>query len=189
MSEGGMVRDECKECVVNRVRAAQCFQMAELGNDVGHSRRFCRSSCEDCEYYRRVQGLPTNVLVITSDERLLERLASEESDRITLRLARTAYEASAIVQNFQAAFVVVDHELSEMEEGELLDCLSSDARLPGVKVILAVAHGTTGAPRNMANQDAVFCLIEKPFGPRRIAAVVNSFPIEQSAASNPGVNS
>lgn len=90
LSDKGVVREECKRCVTYRVREAQCFQMADLGTEMGHAKQFCRSSCEDCEYYRRVQGLPTNVLVITPDEALLERLSTEENHSITLGFARSA---------------------------------------------------------------------------------------------------
>ena len=181
LSDGGVVRDECKKCVVYRVRAAQCFQMADLGTEVGHARRFCQSSCEDCEYYRRVRGLPTNVLVITPDESLLERLSAEaeENESIVLRFARNAYEASAIIQQFQAAFVVVDEELLTPGNAGLLDSLAGDPRLPAVKIVLGVQHGTVGTQGHETDKDVVFSLIEKPFGPRRIAAAINGFPIEQ----------
>ena len=185
LSDKGAIREECKTCVVYRVEAAQCFQMADLGTEVGHARQFCRSSCEDCVYYRRVQGLPTNVLVITPDEALLERLAAEQNNSITLRLARSAYEASAIIQHFQAAFVVVDEEILTTGEAGLLDHLSTDPRLPGVKIVLGVQHGTASARRGGRNDDVVFSVIEKPFGSRRIAAVVNSFPIERSMRPDP----
>ena len=67
LTEAGAVRDECTDCVVYRVRASWCFQIATLGIDSGHARRFCPTSCDDCAYYRRVSGLPTNVLIVSSD--------------------------------------------------------------------------------------------------------------------------
>jgi hypothetical protein len=153
--------------------------MADLGLEVGHARQFCGTSCEDCVYYRRVRGLPTNVLAITADEALIERLSTEESNGITLRVARTAYEASAIVQTFRAAFVVVDQEVLTPRENGLLDSLASDPRLPGVKIVLGVRQGKASVELDDRNKELVFSMIEKPFGPRRIAAVVNSFPIER----------
>ena len=180
LSDGGAVRDDCKRCVVYRVRAAQCFQMAEMETDVGHAKQFCRDSCEDCVYFRRVQGMPTNVLVISRDETLADRLLSEENPSIALRLARTGYEASAIIQQFQPAFVVVDEELLTFEGGALLESLAADSRLAGVKIVLSVRHGTAHSNRGIQRSDLVFSVIEKPFGPRRIAAVINSFPIERN---------
>jgi excisionase family DNA binding protein len=176
LSDNGVIREECKKCVTYRVGADQCFQMADLGNAVGHARRFCRDSCEECEYYRRVQGLPTNVLVITSDAALLDRLSTEENRAITLRFAKNAYEASAIIQTFFPAFIVVDQDLLLGDDG-LLDYLANDPRLPGAKIILGVQHGTSG--KEDVQSEVVFSVIEKPFGSRRIATVVNSFPIDR----------
>ena len=137
---------------------------------------------------RQVRGLSTNVLVISSDEPLLQRLSSEDNDSIVLQTARSAYEASAAVQVFPAAFVIVDQELVATEEKRLLHALSTDPRLTGAKIVLCVPHGATtnwDTESRGYEEDIVFGTIEKPFGLRRIAAVINSFPIELSAAADP----
>jgi hypothetical protein len=180
LSNNGVVAQRCTRCVVYQVRGTQCLQMADLETESGHARQFCQNSCEDCVYYRRVLGLPTNVLVITSDEALLERLSTEQDDRLALRFARNAYEASAVVQSFQAAFVVVDQELLTTGEGELLDSLAADPSLPGVKIVVGMRQGAATAPGEQGHRTPVFSVIEKPFGLERIASVVDSFPIERS---------
>ena len=138
LSDRGAVREDCRQCVVYRVRAARCFLMAGLEADIGHAREFCQGTCDECVYYRWVKGLLTNVLVITPDEGLIDRLLGQESSSITLRFARSAYEASTIVQSFQAAFVVVDQDVLPPGDGTLLASLAGDSRLPGVKIILGV---------------------------------------------------
>ena len=124
---------------------------------------------------------------ITPDEALLERLSVEEASGITLRFARSAYEASAIVEGFQPAFVVVDQELLTAGEPQLLDHLSVDPRLPGVKIVLGVQRGTTGTLGHERNNDIIFGVIEKPLGPQRIAAMINSFPIERLLPPDPSL--
>ncbi len=187
LSDQGTIRDECKRCVVYRVRAARCFHMADMATDVGHAKEFCRSSCEDCEYYRRVRGLPTNVLVITPDEAILDRLTAEEVQGITLRVARNAYEASAVVESFQAAFVVIDEELSPADEPRLLESLAADPRLPGVKIVLGVPRGAADARRRAGADAGAYAMLDKPFGVRRIAALIESYPIERSMPLIPNV--
>jgi excisionase family DNA binding protein len=172
LSDRGTVRDQCRQCVVYRVRAARCFLMAGLEPEVGHAREFCQGTCEECVYYRWVKGLLTNVLVITPDEDLIERLLGEESKNITLRVARGAYEASAIVQNFQAAFIVVDEAVLTAGNGGLLESLAGDSRLPGVKIILGVRDGAGRTRRSEAGSDGVWSVIEKPFGLPQIAAAI-----------------
>src|ERR1035437_6176726 len=137
-SEQGVLREACKECVVYRVRAALCFEMLGLGREVGHAKLFCQNSCEDCAYYRRVKGLKTNVLVVSQDEDLIGNLAGEESEDLSLRFAHNTYEASAVIHDFRPAFAVVDRSLIPDGGKELVECLATDSRVPGLKIILAV---------------------------------------------------
>lgn len=186
LSQGGAVRDECKKCVVYGARAAWCFQLAGLNRDIGHARCFCATSCQECVYYRRVQGLATNVLVITSDKDLMARLVGEENESVTLRFARNGYEASGILGDFRPAFVVVDQELAQGGVAELLECLACDPRIAGVKIILGVPPGIVTSGKGRRRPEAVVGILEKPFGRRRIAAVINSFPVESLALANAG---
>ena len=172
------VKDDCRQCVVYRARATRCFLMAGLQADIGHARRFCRGSCEDCVYYRRVKGLATNVLVITSDDELIGRLSAEEDKRISLRFARNAYEASAIIHDFRPDFAVIDVESIPGGDTELLDSLAADPRAPGLKVTLVVPPGASGRKHAWPKNDLVVNVLEKPFGSRRIAAVINNFPVD-----------
>jgi len=178
LSDRGEVRDNCQECVVYRVRAARCFLMAGLEPDVGHARQFCQSSCEDCVYYRRVNGLATNVLIITSDDEFIRRLAGEEDASISLRFAANAYEASAIIHEFQPAFAVIDVEHIPAGDEGLLDSLAADARVPGLRVILVAPAGTSGRKRRWSKNDLVVSVLEKPLGSRPITAVINSLPVD-----------
>ena len=164
LSDRGNVRDECRQCVGYRVRAARCFLMAGLEADVGHAREFCPGTCEECVYYRWVNGLLINVLVITPDDAFTERLAAEEHNNLTLRFARDGYEASAIVQGFQAAFVVVDEDAGP----DLVSSLNRDGRLPGAKVLLAATH----PPDDDEIPDGVWAVIQKPISLRRVAAAI-----------------
>ncbi len=178
LSEGGAVRDECVNCVVYRVRASWCFQIATLGIDSGHARRFCPTSCDDCAYYRRVVGLPTNVLIVSSDPDLRERLEAEADEGIVLRFARNAYEASAAVETFLPAFAVVDLEFTAARENGLLESLARDPRLPGLKTVAAVRRGRSNRKGSLNGSSFIAGRIEKPFDLAQIQAVIESFPVE-----------
>ncbi|MFC1705987.1 helix-turn-helix domain-containing protein [Planctomycetota bacterium] len=174
----GEQRDECKACVVYRSRASWCFAMADLESDIGHAKLYCDTSCQTCAYYRRVRGLPTYVLIVTSDEELIERVGREQNESVKVRCVRNAYEASATIHSFRPAFAVVDHELIATTESQLLVSLAGDLRLPGLKIIVAVPHGMgRRLARNPEMQD-FHGVIEKPFGAVRIATVINGFPVE-----------
>ncbi len=186
LSPSGAVREECKQCIVYRARASWCFQLAGMQPEVGHARRFCGgASCQDCVYYRRVKGLSINVLVLSSDRELISGLAGDDDEGITLRFARNVYEASAVISDFRPAFVVVDEELAASQP-ELVECLACDPRIPGVRIILGVPRGTAAPGGAWEKVRAVTGIIEKPFGRRRIAAVISSFPVESAALANAG---
>lgn len=174
LGERGAIRDDCRDCVVYRVRAARCFKMAGMEADIGHVRQFCRGSCEDCVYYRRVNGLATNVLVISSDEELVDLLAGEEDESVTLRFARNPYEASAAMCEFRPAFAAIDVECIPTGGEEFFDCLAGDPRIPGLKIILVAP---VGRRRRLPRSDLVVGVLEKPFGTGRLAATINSYPL------------
>jgi excisionase family DNA binding protein len=43
--------EDCENCLVFKARALNCFEMSSLPAEFGHLRRFCKSSCQTCEYY------------------------------------------------------------------------------------------------------------------------------------------
>jgi CheY-like chemotaxis protein len=177
-SDQGVLREACKECVVYRVRAALCFEMLGLGKAVGHAKLFCQNSCEDCAYYRRVKGLKINVLVVSQDEDLIGSLSGEESADLSLRFAHNAYEASAAIQDFRPAFAVVDRDLFPDGGKELMECLTADSRVPGLKIILAVP--SAGRRRRKELEKGAVEVLVKPFGLNRVTAVVNRLPVESA---------
>lgn len=187
LSDHGAIRDECRQCVVYRVRAARCFLMAGLEPDVGHARRFCQTSCEECVYYRRVKGLATNVLFITSDDNLIAELSGEQDERVALRFARNAYEASAIIPDFRPAFVAIDVERIPAADTELVNSLVADPRVPGLKIILVVPPGRRGRGHRQARNDLIVGVLEKPFATRRIAEFLNGIPVNSEVLEDSAV--
>ena len=176
-SRAGIVRDECEACAVYRTRAALCFQMAMLRPELGGAGRFCQASCDDCVYFRRMRGLPINVLVVTSDANLIECLNEHEHEGIALRFARNGYEASAVVHSFLPGFAVVDQDAFPRGDNGLLESLANDPRLPGLKIIVAIRRGETQILGIDQSAHYVSRVIVKPFGSDQIAGVIESFPV------------
>jgi excisionase family DNA binding protein len=175
------LREECRNCVVYRVRATWCFRLATAMRNAGHAKRFCAGACQECPYHRHVHGQSTNVLVVTRDERLIQDLARRESGRITFRFARSAYDASAVVSVFRPAYAVVDENLLDNGEPGLLESLVSDPRSPGLRVLLGVRRGM-GHTRS--TKVSLAGTIEEPFTPEEIAALVARCPVEMVEAGD-----
>ncbi|HVN03389.1 MAG TPA: helix-turn-helix domain-containing protein [Bryobacteraceae bacterium] len=166
---------ECQDCVVYKARASWCFRMANLVRGDGHEKRFCTGACQECPYYRRVHGLPTNVLVITQDEKLIQELSRREYKTVAFRYARRGYDASAIVDVFRPAFVICDQAILESLGVTLLEAFVSDPRAAGVRIVVAVRKGMM--PRRI-HANGVFATIEEPFQAEEVVALINRMPIE-----------
>jgi hypothetical protein len=170
-----VLRDACKECAAYRVRAAWCFELLGPGKDAEHARLFCQDSCEDCAYYRRVKGLKIHVLIASQDEDLIRRLAGEESECLSLHIVRNSYEASTVIHDFRPAFAVVDRDLIPDGGRELVECLITDSRVPGLEIILAIPRVRR---RRRDSEKRALAVLVKPFGLDRLTAVVNRLPVE-----------
>jgi len=124
-----------------------------------------------------MRGLSINVLVVTSDLNLIERLNEHEYEGIALRFARNGYEASAVVHSFLPGFAIVDQDAFPSGDNGLLEGLANDPRLPGLKIIIAVRRGETQQLGISENAQHVSRVITKPFGSDQIAGVIESFPV------------
>ncbi|MHA2030546.1 MAG: helix-turn-helix domain-containing protein [Candidatus Kariarchaeaceae archaeon] len=53
-SQSGIVRDECKDCIVYKSKASKCYELCNLPVAIGHAKLFCSESCNDCEYFKSI---------------------------------------------------------------------------------------------------------------------------------------
>jgi excisionase family DNA binding protein len=169
----GSVQEECKQCVVYRVRATRCFLMAGLEGDVGHSRQFCHGSCEDCVYYQRLQGGSASVLFITADQNLEGQIEGFGGEEVSLRFARNGYEASTVIQEFRPEILIIDLEGLPDHGFGLLDSIAADPRLPRARVILVAPPGTIERVLQRPRHRLVVSVLEKPQVCGHIADIVN----------------
>lgn len=140
--EADKPRDTCLGCLVYLARAQKCYRLAELGEESGHRLHFCRTDCRTCAFYRACQGLATEVLIVTRDEALAHRIQMRaDPGAISVRFARSGYEASAIISTFSPALIVLDSGLAEVRDGHLLRSLLQDDRIPGAGVAVATREG------------------------------------------------
>ena len=81
-----------------------------------------------------------------------------------------------MIHDFRPATAVVDRDLIPDGGKELVECLTTDSRLPGLKIILAVPGA--GRRRRKASEKGAVEVLVKPFGLDRVTAVVNKVPVE-----------
>ena len=157
--KAGEPMESCHGCVVFRSRAMRCYEINRLPFENEHARAFCPGTCDKCEYFRVVQGQRLNVLAISNDPSL-----KQESEQVSdlfdfkIRLAADEYECSMAIENFRPDYVVVDSGIGAERCKMLLRHLSTDPRVPFVKIILAGDH--TRMPAECERM--IFAFIDKP---------------------------
>jgi excisionase family DNA binding protein len=150
----------CKECVVFRTRAYRCYEVIKLDSEIGHSRKFCTVSCEECDYFQRVHLQDTNVLVISDNQVMAASLNREgEGAALNLQVADCEYTCSTMVEGFRPDYAIIDCSLGLERSRDFVKHLKEDPRIPYLRVILA-------AQKEEFPQDCdreVFARIESPF--------------------------
>lgn len=53
-SESGIIRSECKECIVYKSRTSRCYELSKLPVPAGHAKLFCSESCNKCHYFENI---------------------------------------------------------------------------------------------------------------------------------------
>ncbi len=168
------LRDECRDCVAYQTHAAWCFELMKVVHGAGHTKRFCSGACQECPYYRRVHGEPTNVLIVTRDEALIQSIAWHPDGCLACRFARNGYDASAIISVFRPAVVIVGERVAAEETG-LVKALANDPRTPGVRVLLGVRENRT---EPTAAGSGIAGTIRAPFSCDELAAWAGRLPVE-----------
>jgi excisionase family DNA binding protein len=161
----GELLDTCRECPVYQMRARRCYEVARLAPESGPPKKFCKVSCEDCEYYHIVHEQGINILVITDNSDLTHFLKeSVKGVSYNLEFADCEYACSAVVSRFRPDFAVIDCSLGSRTSRDITYHLSQDPRVPFVKVVLAGSEDEY--PQECDKE--VFARIERPFGIRDI---------------------
>lgn len=177
----GNLPEKCQGCAVYLMRAYRCYEVAKLAPESGHLRAFCENSCQECEYYRAVHEQSTNVLVVTDDETLAEKLKSEADEAdFNLEIADCEYTCSLKVTNFRADFAVVDCSLGRETSSGLGRHLVQDPRIPSVRVVLAGKDDEV--PEECDKK--VFARMDRPFGLKDIRQIIAGLQKEDVITSD-----
>lgn len=159
-AQGETIRDDCRECVVYRTRAQRCYEFSKGEGIPGHRRAFCKGVCDTCDYYLKVQGEKTNLLMVSNNALLtsLVKRAGEDA-RFNFEATSCEYTASALVDHFRPDFVLVDCSLGSERTKDICAHLLEDPRIPLARIILAASQDELPAECD----HGVFAIIDKPF--------------------------
>jgi len=135
-AEDEPIRMTCRECVVFKAKAKNCFVIATLGECAGHAGSFCTNTCEDCPYFRDVDHLHLNILIVTDNSSLRDRFGEKAADW-TLRFANCGYETAMMLGQSRPDLIILDGALADSGLEEIMRYLQEDPHAEGIPIILA----------------------------------------------------
>ena len=158
----GEIDDACRQCMVFRSKAVKCYLMSDLGRQGGHANTYCQKGCHECDYYKLVKEIPSNVLVITEDIALRDRLKEGVGSNLALKFSCCGYETAMVIQDFRPDFIIIDESLASSSSDEICRHLIDDPRVHGSQIVLA----SVAPPAEGRLPDGVCASIRLPFGAR-----------------------
>jgi excisionase family DNA binding protein len=169
-SETGQLPDGCEECIVYRTKTHRCYEVANLPSSAGYSGVYCKSTCDECEYFEMVRDQLPNVLVITDQKRLKDSLDKEKDDiGFNLRITDCEYRCSTLVEKFRPDYVVLDCSMGSERSHDFVSFLYEDKRIPFVRIVLV------GDRKDISSEcdKKVFALIERRFTARTLSDLIS----------------
>ncbi len=136
-AKGGKLNKDCEQCLVYKARALRCFEMSDLPDGSGHGKRFCRTSCAECDYYRHLKGHAARVLVLTENPEVSAELRQSTSEHLEFDVAETGYELAITMESFEPDLVVIDCAIGHQRAGRIANRLLDDPRARLVRIVLA----------------------------------------------------
>jgi excisionase family DNA binding protein len=138
LARGGEIKPECMECLTYRSRSRRCYELRDLPEGMGCLRVYCKSTCDQCDYYKMINGKELNVIMLSQSGRLVRDWRKDiDIEDIQIRLAESEYECSSLIQEFRPDYIVIDCSLGKKRTSSVCKSLFNDARIPVARIILA----------------------------------------------------
>lgn len=173
LAGGGEIKEECKDCITYRSRAQRCYELKDMPGEFGCLNLLCDTECNDCEYYKVVNGQGISILVVSDSAKIINNLGTAgERNGFQIKFAANEYEAAMIIQSFRPDYIVVDCSLGKSRTQSMCRNLFSDIRLPVVRIILS---SKTRRIRDYCDRE-VFGWIKKPFTLEQLKQCIRGVP-------------
>jgi excisionase family DNA binding protein len=159
-ADNGEIKDDCLSCITYKSRSRRCYEFADLPEGIGFLKLNCRTTCEECDFYRLVSGQNPNILICSKSQRIITDLRSaDDCENMNIRIGEDEYEVASIIETFRPDFIVVDCSIGYRRSKRLCMNLFRDARIPVTRILLASRSKNL---TDYCDRD-VFAWIKKPF--------------------------
>ncbi|MFC1728931.1 helix-turn-helix domain-containing protein [candidate division KSB1 bacterium] len=138
LTQGGEVKDECTECITYKSRAIRCYELRDLPGNPGCLRLDCDLTCQECEYYKLVNGKVHNVLILTESRILLkDSFRLDTVHDLKVKMVANEYDCSYVIEKFRPDYIVVDASFGKKRTSLFCNNLFNDPRIPVTRIVLA----------------------------------------------------
>ena len=138
LAADGEISPDCKECITYRSRTRRCYELRDLPEGLGCLRVYCKSSCEECNYYHMVKEQGLNIILLGPNRRLFRDWdMGDNLNGVQIRYAENEYECSVLVEQFRPDYIVVDCSFGRRRTGLVCSNIFNDVRIPVARIILA----------------------------------------------------
>lgn len=156
----GILNAKCTKCVVYKSRARRCYELRDIPEEFGGLKLYCKDSCEKCDYYKLVNNLGLNILIISNNDRLLTTVRDTDQDgTFHIETVSSEYECALTIEKFRPDFVIVDCSMGAIRTRELCNHVADDDRIPFTRLILTSKKNRLG---DFCDRE-IFGWIRKPF--------------------------
>jgi excisionase family DNA binding protein len=138
LARGGDIKQDCLECITYRSRTRRCYELRDLPEGLGCLRVYCKSTCDECDYYKMVNEQDLNVIMLSESGRLVKGWhGDEDAYGLRIQIAENEYECANLIQDFRPDFIVVDCALGKKRTVSVCRNIFNDPRIPVPRIILA----------------------------------------------------
>ena len=173
LARDGEIKPECHECITFRSRSQRCYELRDLPEGFGCLAMQCADQCEDCEYYRLVQGSLINILILSESGHMgQDGDAGDQDNEFNIKYVSDEYEMASTIQSFRPDYIVIDCGIGKKRTASLCTNLFNDARMPVARIILSSKSRDLS---EYCDKD-VFGWIRKPISISRLRSCIKSVP-------------
>ena len=163
----GQMTEKCMDCTVYKCRAKRCYELRDIPDEFGNLHLQCQDSCDKCDYYKLVNNLGLNILIVSGNERLIGAVNTRDEDvdrKFHIQTVRTEYDCALLIEKFRPDFVIVDCSLGAVKTREICNHIADDGRIPFTRLILTSKKNRLG---DFCDRE-IFAWIRKPFTKKKL---------------------
>jgi len=141
-AKGGDISNGCKSCIVWQAKSERCYVVADGGRNPDFAGMFCKSTCQECDYYKYIFNGSLRILVISRDSEVRELVLKQARPDMEILFACCGYDACCLVRTLRPNLVIIDAGLKQSDPMDLYEHMSKDPRCKDTRILIGITDDT-----------------------------------------------